>query len=151
LRRRLPERYAARPMDGVLEAVAEACRGAEGLQAALVFGSTLERDDPGDLDVAFLWEEDLDPAERWRRANRIAADVEHRLVQLGLNVDVKDLRALPLVLQHRVLRDGRAAYVADRRALVRFNSETVPRALDFLPFHRRMLQASARRLARDGR
>ena len=39
------------------------------------------------------------------------------------------------------------ACVADRRALVRFNSETVPRALDFLPFYRRMLEASARRLA----
>jgi hypothetical protein len=133
----------------VLDAVAEACRGCEGLQAALVFGSVLSRRDPADLDLALLWAESVDAGERWRLANRIAADVEHRLPHPGLNVDVKDLRALPLVLQHRVLRDGRAAYVADRRALVRFSSETVPRALDFLPFHRRMLRAAARRLADD--
>jgi predicted nucleotidyltransferase len=138
-------------MQGVLEAVAEACRGVEELQAALVFGSVLERDNPGDLDIAFLWTENLDGEERWRRANRIAADLEHRLAHLGLNVDLKDLRTIPLVLQHRILRDGRVAYVADRRALIRFNAETVPRALDFLPFHRRMLRASARRLAGDGR
>ena len=105
---------------------------------------------PNDLDVAFLWRDDLPARERWVRANRIAADIEHRLAARGIEVDVSDLRALPLVLQHRVLREGRAVFVADRHALVRFVSETLPLALDFLPFHRRMLEASARRLARDG-
>src|SRR4029450_12856646 len=51
LRGRAAGRYAA-GMQGVLEAVAEACRGVEELQAALVFGSVLERDNPGDLDIA---------------------------------------------------------------------------------------------------
>lgn len=134
-------------MDDVLAAVADASRDVEGLQATIVFGSVLEREHPGDLDVAFLWAEDIEPRDRWRRANVVAADVEHRL---GLDVDVKDLRALPLVLQHRVLRDGRQAYVADRRALVRFSSETLPRALDFLVFHRRTLEGIARRIAGDG-
>jgi len=40
----------------------------------------LERRDPGDLDLAFLWAEEVGAEERWRRANRIAAEVEHRLV-----------------------------------------------------------------------
>jgi hypothetical protein len=136
-------------MEEVLAAVADASRGVAGLQAAIVFGSVLERDHPGDLDVAFLWAEDVSSEDRWRRANGVAADVEHRLTSRGLNVDVKDLRALPLVLQHRVLRDGRQVYVADRRALVRFSSETLPRALDFLVFHRRTLQGIARRIAGD--
>ena len=143
--------YPAPVIDGVLQAVAEACHGIEGLQAALVFGSVLQRSDPGDLDLALLWEPCLPPERRWRLANRVAADVEHRVRHLGLNVDVQDLRFLPLVLQHRVLRDGRVASVSDRRALVRFNAETVPRALDFLPFHRRALRAAARRLADDRR
>ncbi len=135
-------------MQAFLDAVAAACAGVPGLQAAIVFGSAVARDDPEDLDLALLWDETLDARECWRRGNQIAGDVEHRLGRRALNVDVKDLRRLPLVLQYRVLRDGRVAYVADRRALVRFNSETVPRALDFLPFHRRALLAAARRLAR---
>ena len=134
----------------LLDATATACEGVEGLQAALVFGSALRSASPDDLDVAFLWRDDLPARERWVRANRIAAGIEHRLAARGIEVDVNDLRALPLVLQHRVLREGCAVFVVDRRALVRFMSETLPRALDFLPFHRRMLEASARRLARDG-
>ena len=134
----------------LLDVAAAACEGVEGLQAAIVFGSALRSTSPNDLDVAFLWRDDLPARERWARANRIAADIEHRLAARGVEVDVNDLRALPLVLQHRVLREGGAVLVADRRALVRFTSETLPRALDFLPFHRRMLEASARRLARDG-
>jgi hypothetical protein len=133
----------------LLPVVARVCHGVEGLQAAMVFGSALTRDDPGDLDLALLWDPALGARERCDRSERIAADLEHALRSLDLSVDVKDLRALPLLLQHRVLRDGRVAYVADRRALIRFNSETVPRALDFLPFHRRALLAAARRMARD--
>jgi len=138
-------------MDEVLAAVADASRGVTGLQASIVFGSVLDRTTPGDLDVALLWTEELDARERWRRANAVAGDIEHRLQQRGLDVDVKDLRVLPPVLQHRVLRDGRPAYVADRRALVRFSSETLPRALDFLVFHQRTLRDTASRIARDGR
>jgi hypothetical protein len=132
-----------------LAIVARACAAAEGLQAAIVFGSALTRSDPGDLDLALLWREELPAVERTKRAERIAADLEHALSPQDLGVDVSDLRTLPIVLQHRVLRDGRAVYVADRRALVRFTSETVPRALDFLPFHRRALLDAARRLARE--
>lgn len=127
--------------------VATACEGTDGLEAVIVFGSALTRSDPGDLDLALLWRQELPPLDRVERAERIAAALEHALRERDLSVDVSDLRSLPLVMQHRVLRDGRPAYVADRRALVRFSSETVPRALDFLPFHRRALLAAARRLA----
>jgi hypothetical protein len=130
--------------------VAEACKDAPDLQAAVVFGSALETDRPGDLDLALLWPTDLAVEERWRRANAIASAVEHRLAGHDLNVDVKDLRALPLVLQHRVLQTGKVASLRDRKAWVRFNYETVPRALDFLPFYRRALRASVRKAAGDG-
>ena len=130
----------------LMATVAAACRGVQGLQAAIVFGSALDHSDPGDLDLALLWQDDLQPSARCERAERVAADLEHALRTRDLGVDVKDLRSLPLAIQHRVLRDGRHAYVADRRALVRFISETVPRALDFLPFYRRALLAAARRL-----
>jgi hypothetical protein len=129
--------------------VGEVCRDASGLQAAVVFGSALQTDRPGDLDLALLWAPDLSGEERWRRANRIASAIEHRLAGDDLNVDVKDLRSLPLVLQHRVLQGGKLAYLGNRQAWVRFNSETVPRALDFLPFYRRALRASARKAAGD--
>jgi predicted nucleotidyltransferase len=129
-------------------AAAAACEGVPDLQAAIVFGSVLSGKDPRDLDLALLWSPELPTAERWQRANRIASDLEHRIVESGLGVDVKDLRSLPLALQFRVLRDGRQVYVPDRQAMVRFQSETIPLALDFLPFRQRALEASARRLAR---
>ncbi len=133
----------------LLTTVAAACQGVEGLQAAIVFGSALTRPDPGDVDLALLWDDAVPLRLRTDRGERIAADLEHALRATRLGVDVKDLRSLPLVLQHRVLRDGRPAHVADRRALVRFSSETIPRALDFLPFYRRALEASIRRMARE--
>ena len=129
--------------------VGEACKDAPDLQAAVVFGSALESDRPGDLDLALLWRPELPAQERWRRANAIASAIEHRLAGHDLNVDVKDLRSLPLVLQHRVLQSGKVACLHDRKAWVRFNSEIVPRALDFLPFYRRALRASVRKVAGD--
>jgi predicted nucleotidyltransferase len=135
-------------VEGLTDIVAAACRGFDGLQAAILFGSALTSASPGDVDLALLWRESLTPAERWKLANEIAGEVEHGLAPRGLNVDVKDLRALPLVLQHRVLQTGVIAYVADRRALVHFSSVIVPQALDFLPFHRRALRASAQQLAK---
>ena len=125
-----------------------ACAGTPDLQAAIVFGSVLTSAEPRDLDLALLWNPVLPEAERWQRANHVATEVERACGAGALNVDVKDLRALPLVLQHRVLRDGHVSWVGDRRALVRFNSETVPRALDYLPAYRRMLRDSAEELRR---
>jgi hypothetical protein len=129
-------------------AAAAACDAVTDLQAGIVFGSALTAEHPRDLDLALLWHPRLSAELRWQRATRVASELEHRIVQSGLGVDVKDLRALPLALQFRVLRDGQRVYVADRQALVRFQSETIPLALDFLPFQRRALEASARRLIR---
>jgi Polymerase beta, Nucleotidyltransferase len=134
--------------EALCSAAAAACEAVPGLQAGIVFGSALSTHQPRDLDLALLWLPVLTADERWQRANRLAAELEHRIVASGLGVDVKDLRALPLALQFRVLRDGQRVYVADRKALVRFQSETIPLALDFLPFRRRALEASARRLLR---
>jgi hypothetical protein len=131
----------------LLDAVRQACAGAPGLQAAVVFGSALVRTTPHDLDLALLWDPALPVTERWRRGNAIAAEIEHHIAPSGIGVDLKDLRELPLALKFRVLRDGRRVVVADPRAMVRFQSETVPLALDFLSFQRRALAAAARRLA----
>jgi hypothetical protein len=131
-----------------LGAAADACQGVPDLQAGIVFGSALSANDPRDLDLALLWSPDLPPEERWQRANRVASDLEHRIAESGLGVDVKDLRSLPLALKFRVLRDGRQVYVPDRHAMVRFQSETIPLVLDFLPFQRRALEAAAQRSAR---
>ena len=59
-------------MDRILEAVSGACEGVEGLQAAIVFGSVLERRDPGDLDLAFLWAEFAGPG--WRASTLAYAE-----------------------------------------------------------------------------
>lgn len=132
----------------LIEAIRAACADAPDLQAAVLFGSALESDCPNDVDLALLWPADVPVEARFRRATRVAAEIEHRIAETGLNVDVKDLRALPISLQFRVLREGRRVTVRDQRAWVRFQSDTVPLALDFLPFHRRALVEAAHRLAR---
>lgn len=137
-------------MNARIDAVKSACRGVDGLEAAVVFGSVLRSERPRDLDVALLWRSELDATECWRRANRIAGLIERALPGPGLNVDVKDLRRLDIPIRFRVLRDGVVAFQSDRRAFVRFKAETMSIALDFLPWYERSLRASAKRLADGG-
>lgn len=46
---------------GVAPIVAAACRDVPDLEAAIVFGSVLTSDAPGDLDLALLWRAELSP------------------------------------------------------------------------------------------
>ena len=78
-----------------------------GLQAAYVFGSRATGDarPDSDLDVAVLAPAPLDPVERFRVQERLAA-------HLGLDVDLVDLRSASTVMRAEVLRTG--VVVVDR-------------------------------------
>lgn len=128
------------------DAIRSACEGAPGLEAALLFGSAARGiTAPRDVDVAFLWREDVPPFERLRRATLLATKIERALPpDRRVPVDAQDLRRLPLPVQHRALREGRRAHVADAAALVRFQTRTLSQALDQLPSYYRTLEAAAR-------
>jgi predicted nucleotidyltransferase len=77
------------------------------VQAVYVFGSVATGEElPGsDVDVAFLAPRKLDPVERFRLQERIAALV-------GRSVDLVDLQAASTVMRVEVLRNGEVLYDA---------------------------------------
>jgi len=87
-----------------------------GLAAVYVFGSQA-RDDAGpgsDIDLAVLTLGNLDPVERWKLQEDLAA-------QAHQNVDLVDLRRASTVMRVQVLRDGRL--LADLQPSLRANFE----------------------------
>jgi len=87
-----------------------------GLAAAYLFGSRAREDArPGsDIDLAVLTLGNLDPVERWKLQEDLAA-------QAHQNVDLVDLRRASTVMRVQVLRDGRL--LADVQPLVRATFE----------------------------
>lgn len=130
--------------DRFVDAIWRACQGADGLEAALLFGSAARGvPAPRDVDVAFLWSEDVLPFERLRRAEGLASSIARELGAPSVPIDAHDLRSMPLPLQDRVLREQKRAYVASAKALIRFQARIVSRALDELPSYRRLLALAA--------
>jgi predicted nucleotidyltransferase len=83
-----------------------------GLADVYLFGSQAREDaGPGsDIDLAVLTLGDLDPVDRWKLQEDLAA-------QAHQNVDLVDLRRASTVMRVQVLRDGRL--LADVQPLVR--------------------------------
>ena len=87
-----------------------------GLAAVYVFGSQA-REDAGpdsDIDLAVLTLGNLDPVERWKLQEDLAA-------QAHQNVDLVDLRRASTVMRVQVLRDGRL--LADLHPSIRTSFE----------------------------
>ena len=87
-----------------------------GLVAVYLFGSQAREDaGPGsDVDLAVLTLGNLDPVERWKLQEDLAA-------QAHQNVDLVDLRHASTVMRIQVLRDGRL--LADLQPSVRATFE----------------------------
>jgi predicted nucleotidyltransferase len=89
-----------------------------GVAAVYLFGSQA-RDDAGpdsDIDLAVLTLGNLDPVDRWKLQEDLAAQA-HR------NVDLVDLRRASTVMRVQVLRDGRL--LADVQPSVRASFEAI--------------------------
>jgi predicted nucleotidyltransferase len=87
-----------------------------GLAAVYLFGSRA-REDAGpdsDIDLAVLTLDNLDPVERWKLQEDLAARAHQ-------NVDLVDLRRASTVMRVQVLRDGRL--LADVQPSVRASFE----------------------------
>jgi predicted nucleotidyltransferase len=102
--------------------------------AAWLFGS-VARGRPtaeSDLDVGFVYRD------RGSRAHdALATTLAIELAQATgfAEIDVVDLEAQGPIFAHRVLCDGLRAYEGDRSRRVDFESDTIVRALDFMPTH----------------
>ena len=72
---------------------------------AILFGSRVRGDthESSDVDIALRFPEDLSPKERFRRRNRIDADLQGHSDGF---VDVSDMDGLPIPVAHAALEDG---------------------------------------------
>ena len=72
---------------------------------AVLFGSRVRGDahESSDVDVALRFPDDLSSTERFRRRNRIDAELQSHADAF---VDVSDIEALPLPIARAALRDG---------------------------------------------
>jgi len=111
------------------------------VQLAYLYGSTVAgRTTPfSDVDIALLTTEPLTPLARLRL-------IQH--VQMRLyddcdldNIDVRIINDAPLVLQGRVVTDGRLVYARDEQARVDFETTTRMSYFDYLPIHQQLQAA----------
>lgn len=75
------------------------------VRLALCFGSRNrgDADEASDVDVTLWFDDELDRSERFRRRNRIDADLQAYATS---RVDVSDVEALPAAVGRRAVREG---------------------------------------------
>jgi predicted nucleotidyltransferase len=100
-------------IDGVDVAAIRRYLAETDVRFAVLFGSRVrgETHESSDVDVALRFPEDLSPKERFRRRNRIDADLQSHADDF---VDVSDIEHLPLPIARAALRDG-VRLVGDER------------------------------------
>ncbi|MGE5553391.1 MAG: type VII toxin-antitoxin system HepT family RNase toxin [Betaproteobacteria bacterium] len=108
--------------DGIREKLARyfgASAGRYGIEVAYLFGSVAKgKVSPhSDVDVAVLFSAGLTTEERFDLQLALGTELSD---QLGREVDVVDLAASPLILQHQVLAYGECVFERDSRVRVRF-------------------------------
>ena len=111
------------------------------VQLAYLYGSAVAgRTTPfSDVDIALLTTEPLTPLARLR----LIQHVQTRLYDAcGLdNVDVRIINDAPLVLQGRIVTDGRLVYTYDEQARIDFETTTRMYYFDYLPIHQQLQTA----------
>ncbi len=119
-------------MDDV-EALREAIAGpfaAAGVCFSYLFGSRARRDMTAgsDTDIAVRFEPDIPPDERLRRLLRLGTTIERLL---GGPVDLVDLEQASFRLAGRIATERVILTGHDQQERVRFETDIVPRYLDF--------------------
>ncbi|MDI3281276.1 MAG: nucleotidyltransferase domain-containing protein [Bacillota bacterium] len=109
-------------VDGMEEKLARYFRGlgnGSGVEVAYLFGSFAQgkAGPKSDVDVAVLFSAHLTKEERFDQQLALAVELS---AHLGREVDVIDLAASPLILQHQVLLYGKCIFERDPRTRVEF-------------------------------
>jgi predicted nucleotidyltransferase len=132
----------------LFDLLTRAVRARAGVAAAYLYGSVArgETTSLSDVDIAVLFSEDLSESVR----RDLMVDISSDLVRAGIGerLDLRDIEELPLVVQGRILTEGRLAHSNDDVRRVRFETSIRMRYFDFLPFHRRDVEEGLRSLRR---
>lgn len=112
--------------------VSESLQQNDKVSAAWVFGSVATgKDRPdSDIDIAVLFIKGLDKHVRFDMRLAIAAELADLT---GREVDVIDMQAAPLLLQHQVRRFGYLLFEKDHIYRVNFDVKSRREFFDFLP------------------
>ena len=115
-----------------LPLISETLQQNDKVSAAWVFGSVATgKDRPDrDLDIAILFIKGLDKQERFDMRLTIAAELSDLT---GREVDVIDMQASPLFLQHQVRRFGYLLFEKDHAYRVDYDVKSRRQYLDFSP------------------
>jgi predicted nucleotidyltransferase len=117
-----------------------------GLVAAYLYGSTARGAvDPGDLDVAVMFEPEVDG---FSEALALNVDLE---LATSRPADVHDFAALPVDIQFRVLCEGIVVVDNDTRTRVRREVAAQLAYYDFQPYLDRIRNASVERVVAGAR
>lgn len=114
-----------------LEEMVRYCKEQPDILALYLYGSygTPYQTPLSDVDLAVL----PVPGAHWDLDREL--EVHSRLSNIGRSDDINvvNLRAVPVTLQFRVLETGRALYVRDQEALADFTASAIVRHADFAP------------------
>ena len=132
----------------VIELLAEAVGPRAEVAAAYLYGSVArgEATTLSDVDIALLFSEHVGESLRRQVIVEIASALAH--AEVGKRLDVRDIEELPLVVQGRILTEGRLVRSSDDVRRVRFETAVRMLYFDFLPFHARDVEEGLRSLRR---
>jgi predicted nucleotidyltransferase len=145
---------AADDTDALADRLADALRRQHGVRLAYLFGSRARRHarEDSDIDIAVLLDDVTAAADRGRTIRRLAGDLG--LVVAAALVDLVVLNDAPVLLRHRVLRDGILLTERSPEDRVRFARRTIREYQDQQVRRERATRARIQRLTygtNDGR
>ena len=125
-------------VDSHLDDLVAYLKEVEGVVAVYLFGSygTRYQTPLSDVDLAIVFRAGAEPS--LHEELRLAAEVSRILRQD--DVSITNLNRAPVILQHRVIADGRPLWVSDRTALADFVEDVLRHHGDFALKHERFLR-----------
>ncbi len=106
---------------------------------AYIYGSFVEDDGFGDIDIAFYFHRDTLPAKG--DIINLEFQMETELEkEFGYLFDVRIINYAPVSFCYNVLKNGRLVYTGNDDLRVGFFTATVKSYLDFLPYRKRYLR-----------
>jgi predicted nucleotidyltransferase len=116
---------------GILESIRSILAGFEEIDLAYVYGSFLDRDDFGDIDVAVHLCKDLMPYQRFKLSQK-AARILERGIEPRIVFDLRILNCAPVYFQYEVISKGILVLERDREERVEYEAHLITEYLDLM-------------------